>query len=301
MLVIAAAAAQGGACSAAAPEPAAGSASSNAAAVTAMGWALMVMLPVTVAAACLFARERKLPPQTHLGLGKAIATVFANPVARRVLLPDFLLGIAQGVSGGLFLFYFQFVLGFACEAQTLAAVYFIAGLVGVPLWWMLAQRIGKHRALQAAFLYTGATTCLLLVLPAGRLELAAAFMLIAGLAQGGCVLLTRSLMGDVVDDDEVRTGSRRSGLYYGLLLMTSKTGLAAGPLALVLLQAVGFAAARGGNNSAEALGWLTALFIAVPVTLTAIAALTLIKYPLDEKRQAELRAIIEARQDEANS
>ncbi|MEQ1619116.1 MAG: MFS transporter [Terricaulis sp.] len=293
MLVMAAAAAKGAGCI-----PGTVSQSdtgANTVAVYAMGMALLIMLPLTVMVACLFVREPQTPPQPHMGLRAAIGTVFSNPVARRVLLPDFLLGVAQGVSGGLFLFYFQYVLGFVCEAQTLAAIYFVAGLVGVPIWWMLAQRVGKHRALQVAFLYTALTTALLLVTQPGQFGFAAGLMVLAGLAQGGCVLLTRSLMGDVVDEDEVRTGSRRSGLYYGLLLMTSKTGLAAGPLALVALQAVGFAASRGAGNSAEALGALSAMFVGIPVVLCVAGALSLRNYPLDEKRQAELHAAIEAR------
>ncbi len=293
MLVIAALAASGAAC--VATQAAASSGGGNAAAVHAMGWTLIVMLPITVALACLGARERKTPPQPHLGLRQGIATVLSNPVARRVLLPDLLLGVAQGVSGGLFLFYFQYVLGFVCEAQTLAAIYFVAGLLGVPIWWTLARRIGKHRALQAALLYTAATTCLLLVQPPGAFTLAVVFMLLAGLAQGGCILLTRSLMADVVDEDEVRTGSRRSGLFFGLLLMTSKVGLAAGPMMFVVLDFVGFAAKRGSDNSPEALGALSALFIGVPILLSALAAFSLRNYPLDEKRQADLHAAIEAR------
>lgn len=271
----------------------------NASAVHAMGWTLIVMLPLTVALACFGARERKIPPQPHLPLAKAITTVFSNAVARRVLLPDLLLGVAQGISGGLFLFYFQFALGFTSQAQTLAAIYFIAGLLGVPLWWWLGQAIGKHRALQAALLYTAATTCLLLITPPGAFAIAAGFMVVAGLAQGGCILLTRSLMGDVVDDDEVRTGSRRSGLYYGLLLMTSKVGLAAGPLALVVLQlGAGFSARLGGDNSPAAMMALSVLFIGAPVLLCTAAALSLVRYPLDEARQAELAALIAARHAE---
>lgn len=273
---------------------------SNADAVHAMGWVLIVMLPISVALACFGAREERAPPQPHMSLRQALGTLATNPVARRVLVPDFLLGIAQGVSGGLFLFYFQYILGFAREAQTLAAVYFIAGLIGVPLWWTLGRKLGKHRALQAAFVYTAATTLLLLVLQPGQFVAAIVFMLIAGLAQGGCILLTRAMMADVVDEDEVRTGSRRSGLYFGLLLMTSKVGLAAGPLALVALQFSGFAARLGSDNTPEALGALSFIFIGVPVLLCLLATLTLRNYPLDEKAQAGLAMAI-AERHSANS
>jgi len=206
-----------------------------------------------------------------------------------------LLGIAQGVSGGLFLFYFQSVLGFERESQTLLAIYFVAGLLGVPIWWFAARRWGKHRALQGALIYTAITTAILFVLPPREFWLVAPFMIVAGLSQGGGVLLTRALMADVVDEDELTTGSRRSGLFFGLLLTTSKLGVAAGPVTYAVLQIAGFDTAPGATNTATALFALSAMFIGVPILLCALAALALRNYPLDETRQAALAAALEAR------
>jgi Na+/melibiose symporter-like transporter len=273
---------------------------SDAAAVAAMGWTILLVLPATTLLAVVFVREERRPPQPHMTLRQAIETVAKNRMVRRVLLPDFLLGIAQGVSGGLFLFFFQIILQFERESQTLLAIYFVAGLVGVPIWWFAARRWGKHRALQAALIYTCVTTALLLVLPPNAFWPVASFMIVAGLAQGGGVLLTRSLMADVVDEDELNTGSRRSGLYFGLLLTTSKLGVAAGPITYAILGLAGFNAAAGAANTPAALLTLQVLFIAVPIGLCALAALTLQNYPLDEARQAALAAAI-AERHSANS
>lgn len=267
----------------------------DAAAVHAMGWTLLFLLPLTTILAVMIVPESRRPPQHHLTLRETIRTLFKSKSAQRVLLPDFLLGIAQGVSGGLFLFYFQFILGFERESQTLLAAYFVAGLLGVPVWWFAARRWGKHHALQGALLYTAVTTAFLLVLPGGQFWIAAPFMVVAGLAQGGGVLLTRSLMADVVDEDELETGARRSGLYFGLLLTTSKFGAAAGPATYAILGLAGFHASAGANNTPLALATLSALFIGVPIALSLLAALSLRNYPLDEARQAELHAAIAAR------
>jgi len=121
-------------------------------------------------------------------------------------------------------------------------------------------------------------------------------MILAGLANGGCILLTRALMADVVDDDEVRTGQRRSGLFFGLLLMTSKAGLASGPICLAILQVFNFSAREGVNNSPQALAALSAFFIGAPVVLSLLGWLSLRNYKLDEAAQAALAAAIEARQ-----
>jgi len=273
---------------------------SDAAAVAAMGWTLVLLLPAMTLLTVAFVREERQPPQPHMSLKQAIQTVVQNKMVQRVLLPDLLLGMAQGVSGGLFLFFFQMILGFEREAQTLLAVYFIAGLAGVPIWWYAARRWGKHRALQGAMIYTAVTTALLLVLPPDNFWIVAPFMVVAGLSQGGGVLLTRSLMADVVDEDELATGSRRSGLYFGLLLTTSKLGVATGPITYAILGLVGFNAAAGAANAPTALLTLEVLFIGFPIALCVLTALSLRNYPLDEKRQAEVAAAIEARHS-ANS
>jgi len=273
---------------------------SNPQAVFAMGWTIIGLMPIAVLAAVFFVREQPRPPQPHLTILQAIATLAKNKLARRVLFPDLLLGLAQGVSGGLFLFYFQFVLGFTHSAQILLAVYFISGLLGVPLWWFMARKLGKHRTLQVNFLYAAATTAGLLILPPHAMALAIPFMVLAGVTQGGAALLTRTLMADVVDDDEVRTGARRSGIYFGILLTTSKVGVALGPLTYVALQFAGFQPHEGAVNTPLALNTLTALFIGGPVLLSILGALSLRKYPLDEARQAELQAAIAARHAENN-
>ena len=136
------------------------------------------------------------------------------------------------------------------------------------------------------------------MLPPEQFAIAAPFMVAAGMANGGGVLLTRSLMADVVDEDELTTGTRRSGLFFGLLLTTSKLGVAMGPLTSGLLGLVGFHAAVGSQNTPEALTWLTAMFIWVPIALCLGAALTLRNYPLDATRQAEVAAAIAARHSE---
>lgn len=273
---------------------------SNADAVAAMGWTLLALLPLTTLGAVLLVREPYRPPQPHLSLRDTLGTLFANKLALRVLTPDLLLGVAQGVSGGLFLFYFQFVLGFEGEAQSLLAVYFLAGLLGVPIWWILARRFGKHSALQMALYFGAITTAGIPLIPPDNFLIAAPLMAIAGLGQGGGILLTRALMADVVDEDELRTGARRSGLYFGVLLTTSKLGVAAGPITYAILGAVGFSPQLGQFNSETALGVLTLLFVGVPIALFVLAALSLRNYPLDEKTQAALHAAIEARhKDEA--
>jgi Na+/melibiose symporter-like transporter len=167
--------------------------------------------------------------------------------------------------------------------------------VGTPIWICAGRRWGKHRALQANFLWAVVTTLMLPLVPPGNLPVGIAFMMLAGMAQGGGILLTRALMADVVDEDELQTGARRSGLYFGLLLTTSKIAIVAGPLSLALLQLVGFDPQAGAVNSAGMLFALGAMFVLGPVIPQAIGIWLLQDYPLDEQAQAALAAAIQAR------
>ncbi len=78
--------------------------------------------------------------------------------------------------------------------------------------------------------------------------------------------------------------------------MTSKVGLAAGPLRLRPGGARRSSRSpRRRQQRALRSRRLAAMFIGVPVLLNMLAALSLRKYPLDEKRQTELAAAIDAR------
>ena len=72
------------------------------------------------------------------------------------------------------------------------------------------------------------------------------------------------MMADVVDEDELNTGARRSGLFFGLLMTTSKAGAAFGPLTYAFLGLAGFDAAAGAENTRTALLALAALLLAAP-------------------------------------
>lgn len=264
--------------------------------VHAMGWAIIVLLPVATAI-CLWAVPER-PVAEHRAKpapGAAWRAIVENSALRAILAPDFLIGVSQGVTGALFLFYFQHALGFKSQSSIILLIYFVSGLVGVPIWVAAGRRLGKHRALQVACGWAAVTLACIPLIPAGNFAFAAVAMVIAGLASAAPTLLIRSMMGDVVDADELASGAQRSGLFFGLMLTTTKVGLALGPVTYAVLAWFGFDAALGAGNSPEAMTALTVLFAAGPAALNALAILTLQAYPLDAKRQEEIKAALAAR------
>lgn len=272
-----------------------GAGGDSAAAVHSMGWAALITLPLLVAICVLFVKEEKLPPQPHVSFRDTMKALMENKSLRFVLVPDFLIGVGYGVTGGLFLFLFRHYLGFTANSELLLLVYFVSGLAGIPFWVWLGRKVGKHRALQWGCIHAGVALALTPLIPKGDLVIGLAALAIAGFSQSAGTMLVRSMMADVVDEDTAKTGGQRSGLFFGLMLTTSKVGLAVGPLAYVVLDMFGFEQALGAANTPTAMLALVLLFTGLPFVLNMLAAWWVRDYPLDERRQAELRAEIAAR------
>jgi Na+/melibiose symporter-like transporter len=264
-------------------------------AVHVMGYAAIIALPITVGACVLAVKERTLPPQPHIGFRETMQTLLENKSLRMVLGPDFLIGVGYGVTGGLFLFLFRHYLGFTASSEQLLLVYFLSGLCAIPFWTWLGRRIGKHRALQVGCIHAGIMLALTPLIPKGEFWIGVAVLALAGFSQSAGTMLVRSMMADVVDEDTVKTGGQRAGLFFGLMLTTSKVGLAMGPLTYAVLDVFGFDAKLGAANTPTAMTALVILFTGVPFVLNMLAAWWVRDYALDEHRQRALRDEIAAR------
>jgi glycoside/pentoside/hexuronide:cation symporter, GPH family len=260
-----------------------------------MGWFIIILMPISAIIAAFGAKE----PQP-----KAIAkkTSFAEMLSltkskacRKLLIADIVLMSASGVTGGLFLFYFKSVKGYETgDAQALLLIYFVAGLLGAPIWTFLARRLGKHVSLIWACIFAAITQPLIVFLPAGQFGIAAVCLAFNGLVYTSAAYLLRAMMADVGDEDLLETGKDRTGLLYALVTLTGKAGYAlAVGLTFLVLSALGFEGKLGAGNSSLAIAGLTALFIGLPAILSIVGALILRGYPIDAARTTALQHEIE--------
>lgn len=264
--------------------------------VRSMGGFIVAALPLTLVFALAAAPEPASGAKPHGGLSAWLA-LFRRSTVRRILACDLLLGIAPGLTGALLFYFFEFVKGFdRTQSQLFMAAYFVAGLIGAPVWSWLAVRIGKHRALAVASLVFAGLYAGVGVLPAGNFPLTLAALFVTGLPYAAGLLLTRAMMADVADEVRLETGEDRMGLLFSLLSLTTKLGYAVSVGSLVILQAAGFDGHRHAHYAPTAFPTLIALFVVAPTLLLALAAWPLKAYPLGPERHAEIRAALEARE-----
>ncbi|MBX9461012.1 MAG: MFS transporter [Brevundimonas sp.] len=280
------------------------------------GWFIIVALPVSLAITFAFTPEPPPGPPASAESRFAYLALFKRPVIQRLLGADLALGVARGVVGALFFYFFEAARGFErAETSILLLVYFVFGLFGAPAWSWLAVRLGKHRALIWACVYFAVTLMFAAFLapvlvgpaqaglealtgkpaPYADLLMAGAMVALVGLAFASGDLLLRAMMADVSDQVRLDDGADRTGLLFSILTATSKLGYAVSVLTFAGLQMAGFDPGLGGDNSGPALMWLQIMFAGLPALCLMLAALALHRYPLDQARHAEIRAALEAR------
>jgi GPH family glycoside/pentoside/hexuronide:cation symporter len=258
--------------------------------VRAMGWFIVIALPVTLLINLLGVPEpQNQKAKPHGGLS-AYISLFKRPVVRKILVCDLYLGLAPGITGALLFFYFESVKGFErSQSQIFMAFYFLAGLLGAPLWSWLATKFGKDRALQIASVVFALLYLSIAFFPAGNFLVNAVGLAIVGVPYAAGLLLTRAMMADVADEVRLETGEDRTGLLFSFLSLTTKLGYAISVGCLSILELVHFDQAPGAHNSDVALWTLQGLFIVLPTALLVLSAWALHKYPLTAARHAEIR------------
>lgn len=266
--------------------------------IHAMGWFIIILAPLTTIWMALRVPERAAPARRPEASRAELAALARNPLVRRLLWLDILTSASPGITGAMFLFYFEHRLGFAAAAaSSLLLVYFVSGFAAVPFWTMLARRIGKHRAAAAACLTFGVTHAGLSLLPPnGGFAMAAGAMGIAGLPYAAAPFLLRAMLADVADADRLETGLDRNALLQAVLTTTMKIGYAL-PIAIIypVLSLIGFDPRPSGANSSGAILGMTLLFVGGPVLLMLLAAASAWRWPLDAAAHADIQARLAAR------
>jgi Na+/melibiose symporter-like transporter len=228
------------------------------------------------------------------GMRLALRTAWDNRAFRNLLAAWTLNGIANGLPAVLFLLLCKYLLDAADQAGPLLLAFFATGIICLPFWSWLANRIGKHRAWCAAMIWTCAAFLPVLWLGPGDATWFALVCLGTGAGLGADLVLPPAMQADVVDLDTLNHGEARAGLFFAAWTMAQKAGaaLSAG-LAFGLLDIVGFHA-EGENGKLQIMA-LAGLYCLLPVILKLIAIALVWRFPIDRTEQARIRAALLAR------
>ncbi|OLT41387.1 MFS transporter [Serinicoccus sp. CNJ-927] len=199
--------------------------------------------------------------------------------AYRTLLSVFVL---QALASGVMLAAAQYVAAYTLGDQAALTFLFAAlvapALLVMPLWTRYAARRGKAGSLRVASLAFAAATLALVGMlwaPGWWVYLAVG---VAGVAYAGMQLFPLAMLPDVIS----AAGRERGGAMSGLWTAGETTGLALGPVVvLVLLGLTGFRSSTAGEVLAQPTAASTAIVLAfsiVPAALVTSSLLLLRRY-----------------------
>jgi GPH family glycoside/pentoside/hexuronide:cation symporter len=176
-------------------------------------------------------------------------------------------------------------LGAISTFAVIALVTWLATRIGKKNTFYLAMSVSIVGYLLKWVCYTPATPWLLLV--------PAPFM---AFGLGGLFTLMGSMIADVVDEDELHTHERREGMFGSIFWWVVKLGMAAAIAGGgFLLEWTAFDVDLGGAQDPSSLYWMRVCDAFIPAFATLLAIFAVARYPIDEQRAAQTRAVLEAR------
>jgi GPH family glycoside/pentoside/hexuronide:cation symporter len=260
----------------------------------AIGWSGMGALFAGIAAAFFLlsawgARERSaFAVGSPLPLLPALRHALLNKPFALVLLAHVAINFAFVTLSSAFPFYTKYVLGGGEAANSgLLALVFVTAFVALRGWGRLAVRWEPRKtALVAATAFAMALSPF--ALARNVLEGAGTAFLV-GLTLAGLMIVLDLLLPEVIDADEVRTGLRREGVYYGVNGVIIRLSISLQAVAFTLVFArTGFDPALAVQPLA-ALEGLRLLVSGLPALGMLIAGGALIFYPIHGRVRDHMR------------
>jgi glycoside/pentoside/hexuronide:cation symporter, GPH family len=264
-----------------------------------LGIAAIVILSATILIALLFG------PQ---------ATEAAEDAPSKTPLPVLLLGVVRNkpmrLLGGAIVFSFlgniipstlalQFLasVGLTSSFSVVTIAALTLSIVSIPVWLKLTYRLGKHGfwVLGLAITLTSFPAYFVIAHFFGTLAgyVVSAILFTLPSAQM-LAAIPYSMMGDVIDYDELKTGTNHSANYSAIVLLVIRLQAAiGGSLAFFLLSAFHFNVHAVSRTVLQP-AMIVANFVA-PALCVLIAIIFAAAYPIDARRQSIIRRRLERR------
>jgi len=190
-------------------------------------------------------------------------------------------------------------LGLPIESAVLGLMLVTATLF-LPFWIWLAKRLGKRRAFLGALALWIVLMLLIPFVPQGAVTLTLLLAVAIGISVSAAHILPDAIFPDVIEWDELKTGRRHEGIYYGAKNFFRK--LTTAFAIFIVLQVLGWfgyqSPPKGVTAFAQPASALNAIRILIgPIGAALLAATFVVTwfYPLDRDRFNRVRSLLDRR------
>lgn len=242
------------------------------------------------------ARRLSKPVQPSIALTEQLRIVFSNRAFLYVIGIYLCSWLAVQLTAANMKFFVESWLGLPPQiANTVILAVQGTALLMLFVWSAVSQRVGKKPV------YFMGMSCWILAagglffLQPGQLGLLYGLTILAGVGVSTAYLIPWSMLPDVIELDELKTGQRREGIFYSFMVLLQKLGLALG------LQMVGLALQWsgyiGGASEQPTSALLAIRIVVAPLPMVCLLAGLVLAYfyPITREVHAEILLKLEER------
>lgn len=239
-----------------------------------------------------FERPEFRTPFSEEGFFRGLTSVVTHSNFRRLVLIFLLSRMAIDVISTLLILYFTHWLLRSSDFEVGMLIFLVTVVASLPMWLAVARKTEKANAFcLGAGLWVAVQCVWFWVEPDWPRWLTFALMAVAGVGYAAVDVMPWSMLGEVIDEDELHTGMRREGLYNGIFTFLRKLAGASGVfLVLGLLDFLGFTGAGPVDHALRhAIRWLAALTPLVFLILAIVAARS---YPITRAEHQRIVSLL---------
>lgn len=260
-----------------------------------LGWPGMASVLAVISVAAIYIGypalfERKdLKTDTSFPFLKALRYTFLNRSYLTATFAQAMRFFATGTLQTGILFYLKYSLKVDEGLATVVlGIAFLTAMLSLYPWrnWV-ANKLDSRRTLMLAN-----AVMILGIIPMGfspNINFTYAAAVILGLGLGGLVLIGDVIMTEVVDEDEVKTGHQRAGMYFGMSgFIITLSGLLVSSVFGLMMPAFGYDTLLEAQPASVDMGFR--IFLTVPTSIGFLLAIILLwQFPLHGRRLEEIR------------
>lgn len=258
---------------------------------TAMGIIFGAIMLGTALVTVFTVKEPSFTPKpSRMGLVKSYLSAFRNKPFVLILLTWTFNVTGVTILSSTMIYYFKYI--YHSENMTTLAllILLVSSMIFIPVWNALSRRIGKKAGFIAGMSLLVVTIALIFFFGhTAGVTFFLVMMAVGGIGFSTGYIFPWAIVPDAIDYDTALTGEKREGIFYGIWTFSSQLGQAFA--ALVLGWVLNFAGyVPGALQGKNALLAIRLLLGPIAIVFYIVAIAVLFRYPIDEKRHAEIRA-----------